>query len=312
MKRAVYQSISKYKQLLIKPNRRARTKQGSGKFPCSVQGFCCHSHENHSFCKAVSLLSPWALIALLGQAIQENTPLSAWLKEGREGIWLFKSTMCSDKKKTQPIIPREDNASKWIGTPHLRPERGFSPLASVFTRKPRIPQLQWEMQNLGISSIWHWKWFFPKQTDSVCHPQGLLTVHRDTTLCMLEFKSAVSNRLVDLENKLMVTKGEMGEACKLGGWDEHIHNVLYIKQIIKDLRYSAGNATQYSVITYMEKESEKEQVYVYVWASQLAQCVRIRLPMPETQRMKFQSLGQQDPLESEMATHSSILAWKIP
>ena len=26
----------------------------------------------------------------------------------------------------------------------------------------------------------------------------------------------------------------------------------------------------------------------------------------------FQSLGQGDPLEEEMATHSSILAWKIP
>ena len=26
----------------------------------------------------------------------------------------------------------------------------------------------------------------------------------------------------------------------------------------------------------------------------------------------FQSLGQKDPLEKEMATHSSTLAWKIP
>ena len=26
----------------------------------------------------------------------------------------------------------------------------------------------------------------------------------------------------------------------------------------------------------------------------------------------FQSLGREDPLEKEMATHSSILAWKIP
>ena len=35
-----------------------------------------------------------------------------------------------------------------------------------------------------------------------------------------------------------------------------------------------------------------------------------RLPtMRETQ---VQSLGQEDPLEKEMATHSSILAWKIP
>ena len=28
--------------------------------------------------------------------------------------------------------------------------------------------------------------------------------------------------------------------------------------------------------------------------------------------MQIQSLGQEDPLEKEMATHSSILAWKIP
>ena len=28
--------------------------------------------------------------------------------------------------------------------------------------------------------------------------------------------------------------------------------------------------------------------------------------------MQVQSLGQGDPLEDEMATHSSILAWKIP
>ena len=32
----------------------------------------------------------------------------------------------------------------------------------------------------------------------------------------------------------------------------------------------------------------------------------------ETQEMWVRSLGQQDPLEEEMATHSSILAWKIP
>ena len=28
--------------------------------------------------------------------------------------------------------------------------------------------------------------------------------------------------------------------------------------------------------------------------------------------MRVQSLGQEDPLEEEMATHSSILVWKIP
>ena len=36
------------------------------------------------------------------------------------------------------------------------------------------------------------------------------------------------------------------------------------------------------------------------------------LPRQETQEMWVQSLGQEDPLEEEMATHTSILAWKIP
>ena len=33
---------------------------------------------------------------------------------------------------------------------------------------------------------------------------------------------------------------------------------------------------------------------------------------PAMQEMWVQSLGQEDPLEKEMATHSSILAWEIP
>ena len=34
--------------------------------------------------------------------------------------------------------------------------------------------------------------------------------------------------------------------------------------------------------------------------------------MQESKQMWAQSLGQEDPLEKEMATHSSILAWEIP
>ena len=33
---------------------------------------------------------------------------------------------------------------------------------------------------------------------------------------------------------------------------------------------------------------------------------------PAMQEMRVQSLGQEDPLENEMANHSRILAWKIP
>ena len=34
--------------------------------------------------------------------------------------------------------------------------------------------------------------------------------------------------------------------------------------------------------------------------------------LPAMQETQVQSLGQEDPLEKEMATHSSILAWRIP
>ena len=44
-------------------------------------------------------------------------------------------------------------------------------------------------------------------------------------------------------------------------------------------------------------------------ASLVAQMVKNLLAMRETQ---VQSLDQEDPLEKGMATHSSILAWRIP
>ena len=47
-------------------------------------------------------------------------------------------------------------------------------------------------------------------------------------------------------------------------------------------------------------------------ASWVAQWSRVHLPMQETHETLVRSLGQEDPLEKEMATHSSILAWKIP
>ena len=44
------------------------------------------------------------------------------------------------------------------------------------------------------------------------------------------------------------------------------------------------------------------------WASLVAQMVKRLSAVQET---LVQSLGWEDPLEKEMATHSSILAWKI-
>ena len=46
-----------------------------------------------------------------------------------------------------------------------------------------------------------------------------------------------------------------------------------------------------------------------MFTSLVAQTVK---NLPAVQETLVRSLGQEDPLEKEMATHSSILAWKIP
>ena len=48
--------------------------------------------------------------------------------------------------------------------------------------------------------------------------------------------------------------------------------------------------------------------HTHTHTSLVAQMVQNLPTMQETQ---VRSLGQEDPLEKEMATHSSILAWKI-
>ena len=47
----------------------------------------------------------------------------------------------------------------------------------------------------------------------------------------------------------------------------------------------------------------------YSWASLVAQMVK---NLPAMQEPWVQSLGWEDPLEESMASHSSILAWRIP
>ena len=46
--------------------------------------------------------------------------------------------------------------------------------------------------------------------------------------------------------------------------------------------------------------------------SQVVQWVKNPPEMQETQETRVQSVGQEDPLEKEMATRSGILAWRLP
>ena len=50
-------------------------------------------------------------------------------------------------------------------------------------------------------------------------------------------------------------------------------------------------------------------VYIVIWASLVVQRLK---RLPGIQETQVRSLGQEYPLEKEMATHSSTLAWRIP
>ena len=80
---------------------------------------------------------------------------------------------------------------------------------------------------------------------------------------------------------------------------------------VHNSKESACNARDSGSIPGSRRSTGEENGYSLLcsWASLVAQMVK-RLPtMWETQ---VQSLGLEDPLEKEMTTHSSTLAWKIP
>ena len=61
-----------------------------------------------------------------------------------------------------------------------------------------------------------------------------------------------------------------------------------------------------SVFSYLLKLLDFLYKIIHIFMAQMAK------RLPTMQETWVQSLGQEDLLEKEMATHSSILAWKIP
>ena len=72
---------------------------------------------------------------------------------------------------------------------------------------------------------------------------------------------------------------------------------------------------RYNLLLWKESLSFIFKIYFYFLLNigfPSGSVIRIHPPMQETQEMRVWSLSWEDPLEKEMATHSSILAWRIP
>ena len=61
-------------------------------------------------------------------------------------------------------------------------------------------------------------------------------------------------------------------------------------------------------VYYIQISSYKDTSLI-LWASLVAQMIK---NLPTVWEIQVQSLGREDPLEKGMATHSTILAWRIP
>ena len=63
------------------------------------------------------------------------------------------------------------------------------------------------------------------------------------------------------------------------------------------------------ILKSVKNSQFKKKFFFSNWAALVAQMLK---NLPAVQGTWVQSLGWDDPLEKEMATHSSIPAWKIP
>ena len=72
---------------------------------------------------------------------------------------------------------------------------------------------------------------------------------------------------------------------------------------VQGLSRTFSNTSYFTSLNYLTLSK------IYFGASLVAQAVK---RLPAMQETWARSLGQEDPLEKEMATHSSIPAWRIP
>ena len=94
-----------------------------------------------------------------------------------------------------------------------------------------------------------------------------------------------------------------------------ITNIYYVCIIVQKDTYQTQELLELTTVNTAEEKRERVLCralivsVIFIWASLVAQMVK---NLPAMQEPRVQSPGQEDSLEKEMATHSSIIAWRMP
>ena len=91
--------------------------------------------------------------------------------------------------------------------------------------------------------------------------------------------------------------------------------VQWLRFYIMTAKGQGSISGQGNLIPHVVTKTLCNQIYIYKHTHTMCRdflvAQKVRSP-PAMQETWVQSLGQEDPLEKEVATHSSILAWEIP
>ena len=79
--------------------------------------------------------------------------------------------------------------------------------------------------------------------------------------------------------------------------------------IILMFQHDDKNSCLKEVLIHQLWSASEFRIHWSIFTPQVAAVVEIHLLLQETQ---VQFMGQENPLEKEMATHSTIIAWEIP
>ena len=116
---------------------------------------------------------------------------------------------------------------------------------------------------------------------------------------------------IDTYNEFLVWKPHFFKNCELDEWfnfNVRRHNLdseseSFLKSTHSESWWEDSN----------EKDGGKYLIELRIlWISFTSLVAQTVKNLPAIQEIQIQSMGQEDPLEKEMATHSSILAWELP